>query len=121
MWGADVSYPLAPTRCHAPSRIVRDEMLRRSKIAIWTPGLISSRTIHEGSGYARAHIVDHSGGLAPGEDGLLEIVHPGTGLSVDSHPPELQQNGTGRCVDQIATDGHLHDRPVALGNRDEAR
>ncbi len=58
---------------------------------------------------------------APGEDGLFEVGDALVDAAVEADPAELHQQRTGRRVDQIATERHLHDRAIALGDRDEPR
>ena len=57
---------------------------------------------------------------APGEHRLLVVGDPFE-RSLDGDAPELEQHRTGRRVDQVAADRHLHHRPVGLGDRHEPR
>jgi hypothetical protein len=57
---------------------------------------------------------------APREDGLFEVIDTLVDTTLDADPPHLQQHGTGWRVDEIASEGYLHDGPIALGNAHEA-
>ena len=61
------------------------------------------------------------GESAPGEHGLFELVHAFVGAAIECHPAELDEQRSGRGVDQIAAERDLHDRAVTLGDRDEPR
>src|SRR5262245_19974052 len=58
--------------------------------------------------------------LPPCPHGLFEMVHA-RGAAVAHHLAHLVDEGRGGCVDEGAQDGELDDRPIALGNADEAR
>lgn len=60
-------------------------------------------------------------GSAPGEGGLLEVVHAGR-VAFESEAAELQQDGSRRRVDAVGVaQWDLHHRAVALGDVQEPR
>lgn len=82
-----------------------------------------------GSAIAAIAVIDVASGRrrrrrqrsAPGEDGLLELVDPLAAPALEGDPAELDEDGAGRGMDEVASEGHLHDGPVALGDLDEPR
>src|SRR5258705_3940078 len=59
-------------------------------------------------------------GLLPGEHGLLELIDR-VMPTFQAKPPQLQQHGTCRRVDEVVPQRYLHDRTRALRDGDEAR
>ena len=57
----------------------------------------------------------------PGEEGLLEGVDALVDATLDGNPAELDEHGAGRCVDKVAAQRNLDNRPITLGDADEAR
>src|SRR5690606_12594076 len=57
--------------------------------------------------------------LLPGEDRLLEFVDR-IGPAFQAQPAQLQQHRTGRRVNEVVAQRHLHDGTGTLGDGDEA-